>query len=165
MGVLIRKLETNCIAKGLSRKYNSDGETPKLTLTRKAESCMSDLQEAIEPRFPTSLADGEVTGENLRRKKRVCGRAWNYDDLQKSDVSISQQGGSQGKRLRTWESRRRNGYNAVSDVRNGQHLEGETQKRSEQISVRVCRQRRDGGAWASRVTEGLHQPSELQNHS
>lgn len=53
---------------------------------------MTDLQEAVEPRFPTSLADDEVTGENLRRKTRVCGRAWNYDALQKSDISVSQQG-------------------------------------------------------------------------
>lgn len=98
---------------------------------------MSDLQEAIEPRFPTSLADDEVTGETLRRKTRACGRAWNYDALQKSDGSVSQQGGSQGKWLRTWESRRRDGYNAASDVRNARHLEGVTQKRSEQISMRV----------------------------
>lgn len=54
---------------------------------------MTDLREAIEPRFPTSLADDEVTGKNFKRKERVRGRAWNYDALQKSDISISQQGG------------------------------------------------------------------------
>ena len=50
---------------------------------------MTDLHEAVEPRFPTSLADGEVTGETLRRKTRFCGRAWNYDALSSGDVKAN----------------------------------------------------------------------------
>lgn len=77
-----------------------------------------------------------LSGENLKRKKRVCGRAWNCGALQKSDISSSQQGDEESRQTaEDMEIKKTGSVQSSSDVRNGQHLEDVTQKRSEQISV------------------------------